>query len=171
MKKIIVFIPLVFTTLIYGQTKFVFNENGLEPEYTVSNIDSFSKTVLYNKTLSWIKKSFKNPEKVIDTKIENEVIQFTSIKENTINVDKRYFHMKYTIKISFENGQYRFEPLSIKTKANSKYDMGWKEVNLKNGSKYFKRGKAIKQTKSYVKVIPEVLNELNSSLYGYLTSH
>lgn len=171
MRNIITFIPLVFITLAYSQNKFVFNENGLTPKYSLSNIDSTTVSELYTKTLYWIKKNYKNPEKVIDSKVKNDVIQFTGLKENAINTDKRYFNLNYTIKISFKKGQYTFEPLSIQTKANSKYDMGWKDFDLKNGSSFFKKGKAIKNTKSYVKVIPALLNDLNNSLYTFLITN
>ncbi len=170
MKNIIIFLSLIFTTLIYSQTKFVFNENGLTPEYTATSIDSIAKAELYSKTLKWVEATYKHPDNVINTKIENNFIHITSIKENAIQADKRYFHLKYSVKISFEKGECKFEPIKIQSKANSKYDMGWKDVDLKNGSEFFKKGKVIKKTKSYVKIIPEVLNKLNSNLYNYLTS-
>lgn len=161
---------LILSNASYTQTKFAFTKNGLTPEHVVSDADSISSTDLYNETLKWIKNTYKNPEKVIDSKIENDHIQITSIKENAIKVDNRHLHLRFTIKISFKTGQYRFEPLSIQTKVNSKYDMGWKPVDLKNGASFFKNGKVIYKTKSYAEVIPEVLNELNSSFYNYLIS-
>ncbi|MBC3759286.1 DUF4468 domain-containing protein [Hyunsoonleella sp. SJ7] len=161
---------LIFSNASYTQTRFTFTKNGLTPEHVVVQVDSLSETELYSKTLNWIKATYKNPDKVINSKIENHHIQMTSLKENAIKVDKRHLHLRFTIKISFKTGQYKFEPLSIQTKVNSKYDMGWKPFDLKNGAEFFKNGKVIYKTKSYVEVIPEVLNELNSSFYNYLIS-
>ncbi|MGC6431281.1 MAG: hypothetical protein ACON5F_09595 [Jejuia sp.] len=166
MRTFIFSLIILWTLGVEAQTKFTFTENGLTPESSVTSIENLSATNLYNKTLNWIKTTYKNPK----TEINNQVILLTGIKENAIQADKQYFHIKYTIKIAFEEHQYTFEPLSIKTKANSKYDMGWNEIDLKNGAAFFKKGKPIKKTKSYVKVIPEVLNELNSILYNVLIS-
>jgi len=160
-------LTILWTLGAEGQTKFTFTESGLTPESIITSIENLSATDLHNKTLNWIITTYKNPK----TEIDNQVILLTGIKENVIQSDKQYFHMQYTIKIVFEKHQYTFEPLTIQTKANSKYDMGWKEIDLKNGAAFFKKGKPIKKTKSYVKDIPEVLNELNSSLYNYLISH
>lgn len=168
MKATFIFIALLLTTLTQSQTKFTFNENGLTPKSLTIKTDTLSETELYTKTLQWITATYKNPEKTIVSQIEGEVLQISGIKDNAIKADKRYFHLKYAIKINFKNQQYTFEPLSIETKANSKYDMGWKNIDLKNGSDFFKKGKPIKKTKSYVKVIPKVLTELNTSLYNYL---
>ncbi|WP_165453954.1 DUF4468 domain-containing protein [Hyunsoonleella flava] len=162
----IILLVLVCTSFGFGQGKFVFNKDGLSPKHTISKVDGLSKIQLFNKALKWIKATYKKP----DTEMDKQIIRLTSIKENAIQADKRYFHMKYVVEISFKEGQYTFKPLEIQTKANSKYDMGWKDFNLNNGEAYFKKGKVIKKTKSYVKAIPAVLNEINARLYDFLTS-
>ena len=98
----------------------------------------------------------------------NNFICLTGIKSNAIHVGKLYYHMQYTVKISLEKGKYKFEPLKVRSRLNSKYDMGWIDFDLKNGALFFKKGRAIKKTKSYVTDIPAVLNELNANLYNYL---
>ncbi|GGD25267.1 hypothetical protein [Hyunsoonleella pacifica] len=167
MKIVIIFITLLaFKNLAYSQTKFIYNENGLLPQYVDTSIDSLSKTKLYNSTLNWITKTYNTP----DIKINNQIILLSGVKENLIKVDKRFLHIKYTIEISFEEGLYSFKPLRIQSKTNSKYDMGWKDFSLTDGKVYFKKGKVIKKTKPYVKDIPALLNEINTSLYHILTS-
>ncbi|MFD2726654.1 hypothetical protein [Hyunsoonleella rubra] len=170
MRSTIIIILLIFSNASYTQSKFGFNIDGLSPESLTIEAKSFSQTELYTKTLLWIKATYEHPDRTIISLIANEAIQISGIKDNAIEVDKQYFYLKYDIKISFKKGQYSFEPLSIHTKINSKYDMGWQPVDLKNGASFYKKGKVIKKTKSYVKVIPEVLNELNSSFYNYLIS-
>lgn len=166
MRLLIVLLIFVFTAMGFGQEKFVFNETGLSPKHIISRVHGSSKTQLFDKALKWIKATYKNP----DIEVDNQVILLTGIEENAIQANKQYFHLKYKVKVTFEKGQCTFKPISIKTKANSKYDMGWKEIDLKNDSEFFKKGKPIKKTKSYVKMIPEVLNKLNSNLYNYLVS-
>ena len=170
MRQLFFLIALVHTTLSYSQDIFVFTEDGLYPEYAISKIDGLSQNKLYNKTLGWVYKTYKNPNVVISSKSENHFIFLTSLEENVINADKRVFHMRYTIKISFNNEQFKFEPIKIQFKANSKYDMGWKDFDLKNGAIFFKKGKVIKKTKSYVIDVPKVLNKLNTNLCNYLTA-
>ena len=149
----------------------MYNENGLSPNCLVSHISNRSQAELHNKTLEWINVVSKSQNILIKSNIETDFISFMGVKENFLNEGKLYLHMKYVIKVSFKNGQYKFEPLEIASKVNSKYDMGWKSVNLKNGSDFFKKGKAIKKTKSYVKKVPEALNNINNILYNYLTTH
>lgn len=170
MKRIIFTIFLISTTLAYSQNKFVFKENGLVPAYTISYIDSVIETEMHKKTLKWIKNTYKNPDVITDTQNNNDFILLTDIKNNALNQGKLYYHIKYTIKISFENGKYRFEPIEVQSRLNSKYDMGWKDFDLKNGDLFFKKGRVIKKTKSYVTDIPAVLNEVNINLYNYLIS-
>ena len=168
MKNIILLKLFIFTAIVYSQNKFIYNQNGLVPEYTITNIDSISKTELYKKSLNWIKINYENPDRALKAQVENDYISFTGTYENIVKVDKRYYHIKYTVKISFKNGQYKFEPLEIQSKLNSKYDMGWAHFDLKNGTLFFKNGKIINKSKSYVTEIPVVLNDLNSNLYEYL---
>ncbi|WP_299114149.1 hypothetical protein [uncultured Winogradskyella sp.] len=164
MKSTIVSILLVFTTIGFSQDKFDFNEKGLAPEYIIAAIDSIPKNTLYKKTLKWIKSTSNN----LEIQNKTNTIQFTGIKDNAVHEGKRYFHIKYTIKISFEEGLYKFKPLKVQLKANSKYDMGWKAFDLKKGDIFFKKGKVIKKFKSYVSDIPKILNDLNANLYNYL---
>ncbi|WP_282042681.1 hypothetical protein [Winogradskyella flava] len=164
MKPTLAFLVLVFTTIAYCQDAFVFNENGITPGHIISKVDSAPKAALYSKTLQWIK----NTDAVVDVYAENDFIQLIGTTTNAINEGKRYFHMKYVIKISFENETYKFELLEIQLKANSKYDMGWMDFNLKDGSPFFKKGKVIKKLRSYVIDIPKILNELNTNLYNHL---
>jgi len=168
MKCLIFTIFLISATFAYSQNKFVFNENGLVPEYTISNMDSMTETEMHKKTIKWINATSKNPNVIFDSHDKNDFILLTGIKNNLLNIGKQYYHMKYTIKISFEKGEYKFEPIAIQSKLNSKYDMGWKDFDLKNGALYFKKGRVIKKSKSYVTDIPDVLNQLNTNLYNYL---
>lgn len=166
MRYLAIFMVFLWVSLAYGQNKFAFNKNGITPKYLVSHVNSLSKTELYHKTLNWIKITYENP----NTEIDNQVILLTGIKENALQVDKRYFHLQYTVKLTFKKEVYKFEPLKVLYKANSKYDMGWKDFDLSNGEVYFKKGKAIKSTKAYVKTIPKVLNDLNTQLNQFLIS-
>ena len=121
--------------------------------------------------LSWVKKNYKNSNDVITNQVNNESITITDIKPNYINIKKDYYYVKYSVKVSFQDGQYTLEPQQVFTKLNSKYDMGWKNFDLKDGASFFKRGKAIKSTRAYVEKIPNLFNELNTKLNKELNSN
>ncbi len=158
-----------YSSIAKGQTTFKFSEKGLSPESVTTTIEGLSKTELYNKTLAWIENTYKNADKVIQSKSGDSLINFIHIKDNAVNIDKIYSSIKYSITISFEDGQYKFEPTAIQTKVNSKYDRGWNDFNLKNGETFYKRGKLIKKSKSFVINIPDILNQLYASLNAYLS--
>lgn len=168
MKSRFLLIAFVISALSFGQNQFVFSENGLDPEYIVTPVDSTSPSILFQKTLEWAKSNFTGDNTAIDSQPENNSIHLTGYKNNAVNEGKLYYSLKYRIKISFEKGQYTFEPTEVLLKLNSKYDMGWKAFDLKNGTPYFKRGKVIRNLKSYVYDIPAVLNDVNTRLYQHL---
>ncbi|WP_133085509.1 hypothetical protein [Winogradskyella aurantia] len=168
MKYIIFYINLFLIVVVYGQDQFVIEENGLTPKFSITKIDNSTKTELYNKTLDWVNEHENSFSLSVDDTVEGEAIYLTSFKGNAVSLDKQFFNVKYDIRISFENEQFKFEPSEIKLKLNSKYDMGWKEFSLSNGDIYFKNGKVIRKYKRYIKDITAVLNEINNQLSAYL---
>ena len=169
-KNFIFYINFFVATSVLSQ-EFVIKENGINPKFISIKIDSIAKRKLYNKTLRWIEENEKRYKLSVDNKTENKIINLTSIKGNAVNLDKKYFNVKYTIRIVFKNEHYKFEPTEIKLKVNSKFDMGWKEFDLTNGSMYFKKGKVIKKYKSYIQDITTLLNELNYNLSNNLKNN
>jgi hypothetical protein len=137
-------------------------------KFLVTKIDNSAKSELYNKTLEWVNEHENSFSLSVDDTVEGEAIHLTSLKGNAVSLDKQFFNVKYNIKISFENEQFKFEPTEIRLKLNSKYDMGWKEFSLSNGAIYFKNGKVIRKYKRYIKDITAVLNEINNQLSAYL---
>jgi len=162
MKKI-TFIILFISSLNYSQENFKYGENGLSPKFLVIKIDSLKQNQIYENAVKWIKLNFKNPDEVIETSVENEMIRFTVIKQRVLSIGKSKpidYDLKYTISISFKDGKYKFEPLSNMVKA-SDYNYGWIPFDLNNGKLYFKKGKMIEKFDQYVIRIPEFLNNLS----------
>ena len=164
MKKEFILLLLFISQVALGQDVFTFTESGLTPKDNTIKVEGMAEGQLYQKTLQWIQANFEDPAKVITDKKASEYITITDVKPNYLNVRKDYFYVRYSVKIRFEGGQYSLEPVEVSTKVNSKYDMGWQKLDLQDGTKFFKRGKAIKATKSYVDKIPSLFNELNASL-------
>lgn len=159
---------LLFTVFVYGQDVFSIESTGLTPEFSISQINALSQNQLYEETLLWIEENKKKYQLSIENKTENQVIQLVCVKKNAVRLDKQYFNAKYKLNIRFEEKQYKFEPTQIQLKLNSKYDMGWKDFDLSNGSIFFKKGKPIKKYKSYLEDVAHLLNELNLQLSAEL---
>ena len=168
MKKLILYLNIAFTAIVFGQSEFAISENGLTPKFLSLKIDAMPKNELYKKTWTWIEENEKIYNLSVDNTIENKVIHLYSIKGNAVNLDKKYFNVKYKISISFEKGQYKFEPTEIQLSVNSKYDMGWKDLDLTNGAMYFKKEKVIRKYRSYISDMTTLLNEINIKLSSYL---
>ncbi len=160
MNKFNVYIYLLLSTFIYGQNQFVIKENGLTSKFLISKIDTFSNNELFAKTVSWIKVNEKKHNIVTEHIIENESIDFSFTKHNSVHLNKQYYNVKYKINISFEKEQFKFEPIEIQLKINSKYDMGWKDFELTSTAQFFKKGKVKRKYKTYLKDIVAPLNEL-----------
>jgi hypothetical protein len=159
------------TSFLQAQEKFNYNTEGLTPKYLVVEVDSVSKSELYKRAINWIKENYENPDEVIKTSIDDKMIRFTGVQlqgfYRTTLVGKAYHHVRYTISISFKEGRYKLEPISIE----DKYEDGgyWLEVDLNNSKKYFrKNGKARGEYKFYPLLIGKLLNDMNQSIYEYL---
>jgi hypothetical protein len=171
MKLTIYFTFLLSSFFIFSQNKFIFNENGLVPKNIISDIASLTENKIHERTLEWIKINPKKINLVSHLTNNNNTIYLNGLEDNALRVGKQFYHLKYTVKIRFEQGKYNFEPILIQTKLNSKYDLGWTDFNIKSGYSFFKKGRVIKKTQSYVKDIPDLLNELNNDLYNYLITN
>lgn len=167
-RSLAVSIYIAFSLFGFGQTPFIFTEDGLSPDSLVREVKGSSVDSLKQKALDWVNTSLSKDNVVFALNHDN-TIELTGISYDVITADKQSYHVKYTIKLSFKNGLYQFQPVSLQTKMNSKYDMGWKDFSLKDGSTFFRRGKVIKKLKSYVEAIPLLLNTINANLYNHLT--
>ncbi|MEM9361692.1 MAG: hypothetical protein AAGA43_03605 [Bacteroidota bacterium] len=170
MRKLILYICILSTTLGFGQVEFSITEAGMTPESVSSKMGDFTVKELYSKTLSWIKENSETHNLTIDHTVENASIHISFLKGNATNLDKRYYNANYIVNLSFGKEQFTFEPIGIRLKLNSKYDMGWKEFDLSNGAPYFKKGKAIRKYKSYLEGITKSLNAFYLMLHIHLKS-
>ncbi len=171
MHRFLLVIIAIFISL-YGQSQDSFNltEQGLNPGKVSVSIQGLDDVALYNYVMEWVQQNNFAVDSNINSEEPDKWIQLMSSKENVLKIDKQYHHILLTIKIRLFNEYYVFEPTGIATKRNSKYDMGWKEINIKDTSDYFKNGKPIKKKRAFIKEIPALVNELRSDLAKYLQS-
>lgn len=175
MKKIIFTLMLLFSLNTFSQeTEYKLSKDGFT-DFIVTSISNKTQSDLYKKTIDWINITYKNPSSVILSKIENEYIRIegSSFGLVTVNVlGKHPKESKYTIEISFKDGRYKFDVISISGyDSPSQYTSGgWFILDLSNTENIFNKKGELKGTYKYYSDIPLYFNQLNNSLYNFIIS-
>ena len=175
MKIISLTLSMFVCLTLLGQEKFKYDEKGLTPKYLVGEINELNKNKIYEKSLNWVKETYKNPDKVIKTTIENEKIRFQGVAMDylcqSVLLSTFCYNTTYTIELEFRDGKYKFTPTSISYRMPpSQYSSGGDvQVNIDNGEDFYKRnGKIKKQTKTMPESIEKLFNDLEKSLSNYI---
>jgi hypothetical protein len=168
MKTFFAFLIFVFvtTTTLFGQSidnssirLFQYSESGLN-DFVVTNIESKTKEEEYNKTLNWIKETYKNPDLVLKMKIENEKVRIEGSAIGLLKVRNQSSNLAYVLEISFKDNKYKFEIMSLLYDNNTDYK---KIPNFKTDPKMIKNfGTTPTDIETY-------FNNLNESLRAYIT--
>lgn len=170
-------IILFFLTLrITAQDKFVYDKSGLT-DFVVLEFDSISKDMLYQKTLFWIKETYKNPDEVLKMTIENEKLRFDGFDSigycyNVLG-SKVCTGTYYSIEVSFKENKIRFMPISFSYyQSQTKYSSGgYENISLDNGEwLYNKKGEIRDMYKPTPESFENVFNQLLYSLKNYIIS-
>ncbi|OYX85133.1 MAG: hypothetical protein B7Y83_05940 [Flavobacteriales bacterium 32-34-25] len=183
MKKILLLILFVSGVINAQETEFTFDNTKGMTDFVVTSVEGKTAPEIYKKVLDWIKLTYKNPEKVILSTIENEYIRFEGIDNTFYSVGimgKNYRDVKYQIEISVKDGKYKFDLISMYAywQSTSRSSGGWSEVTIFNGNStkesleksiYNKSG----ELRGYYKYTPEVViyyNKLNKSLFDSINT-
>lgn len=172
MKKIIFFLlaTVSISNLSYGQeTEFKFTKEGFT-DFVVTQCEGKTQAELYKKALDWVSVTYKNPEKVIKAKIENEFIRIEGSSNEIVCMNmmgKKFNPATYVIEISFKEGKYKFDVIEL-----YQYIDGSKiNVLIPNISDYYnKKGEIRGAFKYYPEFIPPYFNNLNVELKDFLLS-
>lgn len=176
MKKIITIFAILHSFLSFSQEKeFIFTKAGLS-DFVVTSCEGKSQKELYNKCLDWISVTYKNPEEVIKAKIENDYIRIEGFSGDIIcynYMGKRCGNTKYEIEISFKDGKYKFDVLTISEyNSPTQYRSAtWTNFNLNDTSAYYdKKGDIKKSYKFIPEMLPNYFNNLNLNLKDFSLS-
>lgn len=177
---------LFLTGIMSAQvTEFTFDNNKGMTDFIVVNVESKSATEIYKKVIEWIKVTYKNPDKVILSTIENEYVRFegSSIAVYPVNVPlmgKSYQDTKYQIEISIKDGKYKFDLIGMENYISpSQYSRGgWtpntlfdKNVDKEYLDKFiYKKDGTIRSYYKYINDVPVYFNDLNKSLVESITA-
>ena len=167
MRKLILLLTLFTITLNFAQDNkfFQLDKNGIS-DFVVTEVPGKTKEELYNQTLNWINKTYKNPDKVILGKVENDYIRIEGYSDNiyvlnTFGSENRT-DSKYQIEISFKDGKYKFDVIELKYIASG---YGWLDIPFSN---FYKKDGEKKAMFKFSDKIPQYFNDLNKSLLNYI---
>lgn len=169
-KNFILFILIFITSNCFSQEKkFIYDKNGLTP-FVVTDVDNKSLKEIYQKSVNWIKETYKNPDIVIKAQIEDESIRFEGISNKVAVVydgfgGKGFYDVKYSIKISVKDHKYKFEIIEFELLNCPIKKNGW---NPSDKSFFKEDGSPRKPWKDYPKSIETLFDELNNSLKNYI---
>lgn len=169
MKKLLTFLFVILSIQAYSQQEFSFAIDGISPTFLGLNLGDKDTKSAYQSALEWLKNNADTYQISVVNKKPTSLLEFTSVKNNAVNLDKQYFHAEYHFSMVFEKNQMRLTPKKIRLKLNSKYDMGWKDFDLSTGSQYFKKkNKPIRKYKSYLNDLVNPMNNLAQKLANAL---
>lgn len=174
MKNIVLLLVLSVTSFAFSQdTDFKFTKDGLT-DFVITPVNGKLKSDLYRKTLDWVSLTFKEPGEVIKATIENEYVRIEGFSKDLIcysYMGKRCGDTKYDIEISFKDGKYKFDVLSISEFNNMSKSIMWTNFEINNTASYFdKKGEVKSSYKFIVNMVPEHFNNLNLTLKDFLTN-
>lgn len=176
LKKMFLLILLVSFGAFSQETEFTFTREKGMTDYIVTKLENKSSAEIYNKIIEWIKVTYKNPDKVILSTIENEYIRFEGISLIS-NIS-----CKYQIEILIKDGRYKFDIIGLQVYVDANQmniPIGWTELKavnfITNSPKetiepMFKKDGSFKGWCKYTPDFPIYFNALNKSLNDSILS-
>lgn len=183
MKKLLFILLSISASVAAQETEFTFNNERGMTDFVVANVEGKTAPEIYKKAIEWIKITYKNPDKVILSTIENEYIRFEGSSDSfySINIPlmgKSYQQTKYQIEISIKDGRYKFDVIGMENYVTpSQYSSGgWTENGMFNGNltkeylekSIYKKDGTLRSTWKNINDVPIYFNELNKSLLDYV---
>jgi hypothetical protein len=136
----------------YSQEKeFVITNEGYS-KFVVEEIQNFKKEEIYSKALDWVLITYKNPDKVITAKKENEFIRVNGINEGN----------EILFEIAVKDGKYKFSLINYQ--ANSAGII----VSLMDIKNMLNDEGKVKWIYGAHKRMIKGINDLNKSLKDYI---
>jgi hypothetical protein len=174
MKKII-FITLIALNFQVNAQNYKVKPEGLRDAidstktYVVLPIENKSAKALYEETLKYINKNYKNAEEVIKGKIENEYLKFVTYEpkftELKVGYNKIPWNIKYTVELNFKDGKVKYEVIEIEIKNESDYTLSFQGSGM---SFYiYKKNRELKMPDAKTN-IEEYFNNKTKSLSEFL---
>lgn len=144
-------------------------------DFVVVNVDSTTQQKLFDTTINWIKETYKNPDEVIKTTIDNSKIRLEGFQNGIVILTvlgmPSVYNGTYTIEISFKEGRYKFDPINVNYYVPSSQYVagGYSDFTVGNVKGFYnEKGKFKKVFKYMPNILETLFNDLNINLYNYL---
>jgi hypothetical protein len=183
MKKLLFILLSISASVAAQETEFTFNNERGMTDFVVANVEGKTAPEIYKKAIEWIKITYKNPDKVILSTIENEYIRFEGSSGSFYSINlgfmgKSYQQTKYQIEISIKDGRYKFDIIGMENYTSpSQYSSGgWSDNTLFNANttkeylekSIYKKDGTLRSTWKNINDVPVYFNDLNKSLLDYV---
>ena len=167
------------------ESEFTFDNNKGMTDFVVTNVEGKTAPEIYKKVIEWIKITYKNPDKVILSTIDNEYVRFEGSSGSCYSIylplmGKSYQNTKYQIEISIKDGKYKFDIIGMENYTSpSQYSIGgWSNNALFNGNldkeylekTIYKKDGTLRSTWKNINDVPLYFNDLNKSLLESITT-
>jgi hypothetical protein len=182
MKKLLFILLSISASVAAQETEFTFNNERGMTDFVVTNVEGKTAPEIYKKAIEWIKVTFKNPDKVLLSTIENEYVRFEGFSETLYSYNalgQHYEPTKFEIEISIKDGKYKFDLIGMQSLAASSATSagGWYDVkffttpmNQEDLEKayVFKKDGTLRSAFKYANEVPTYFNNLNKALLDYV---
>lgn len=157
------------------ETEFTFTADRGMTDFIVTQVEGKTAPEIYNKVIEWIKVTYKSPEKVILSTIENEFIRFEGSSDSFYamnSISKIYVPVKYIIEISIKDGKYKFDYVGMTIIENGVFIPYFSTKNKQELDQYpiFKKDGTLRSPYKYFIEVPTYINNLNKSLSESIVS-
>ena len=184
MKKLLLVVVLIAQFGFGQETEFTFDNQKGMTDYIVGTVENKTASDIYKKIIEWIKVTYKNPDKVILSTIDNEYVRFEGFSSTLWCVSalglKTCYNTKYQIEISVKEGKYKFDIIGMEYYISpSQYGSGgWIDLGIftKNMTTkeqidmIFKKDGTLRASFKNAQDVPLYFNDLNKSLMEYIKS-
>lgn len=148
------------------ETEFTFDIKRGMTDFVITSVDGKKAPEIYKNIIEWIKITYKSPDKVILSTIENEYIRFEGFSDNAYFVPS-----KYEIEISIKDNKYKFDLVSMQ----NYIDGIWKKNTIfhenmptERASTFFKKDGSLNSFGKKIQQPVVYFNNLNKSISTYI---
>lgn len=166
MKKLSFIFVFCCSLFTFGQTEFAIDKKGINTKSILFASNYQTKEFLKSTSVKWIEKGLL-PFTFTEPSIKKDsLISFSATRSDiALRKDKSYY-VQFYIQLEASKGRLKFSVDRIDLKQNSRFDMGWQQLDLENPYAFFEKNKGNK--KAFLKKISAMLNELLNDLVNHL---
>jgi hypothetical protein len=184
MKTLLILLLIVTGISNAQETEFTFTSDKGMTDFIVIPVEGRTAHEIYKKVIEWIKVTYKNPDKVILSTIENEYVRFEGSSASFYSINMGllgtyYQETTYQIEISIKDDKYKFDIISMQNYTSpSQYTKGgWNDNVFFNGnmskenlSSIYKKDGSFRSLWKNLPLVPPYFNDLNKSLIESINS-